>query len=297
MRRFRAFTLLELLVVITVIGVLIALLIPAVQMAREASRRVQCSNYLKQLALASLSYETASGTLPPSNVNSYSIHAHILPYLEQKPLYDAMNFQFPADLASTSVNQTTQAIHLNIFRCPSESSSGTGGLNYPASLGLQLGYGKSTGPFGQQISSITDGLAFTVLFSEWSIGMDDGSSPLRFTYSLPEDYNVPSQINQLASACRDLPSTVPGSLGRGFTWAISGEDENLFSHVLSPGSRSCRNGSSSYGGAFTVGGTHTSLVNVAFGDGHVRPIGFGTQIFVWRALGTRSGGELLDPSF
>lgn len=95
------FTLVELLVVITIIGILIALLLPAVQAAREAARRAQCSNNLKQIGLAVLGYESARGVLPPGAIfwsppdnaaRKGSILVHILPYIEQQPLYDAFDF-------------------------------------------------------------------------------------------------------------------------------------------------------------------------------------------------------------
>jgi prepilin-type processing-associated H-X9-DG protein len=108
-QRFRGFTLIKLLVVISVIGVLVALLLPAVQSARETSRRAQCTNNLKQIALAAISYHEAVGALPQGMsfqvdannpgqnqlgqvVNSHSIHVALLPYLEQQPLFNAVNF-------------------------------------------------------------------------------------------------------------------------------------------------------------------------------------------------------------
>src|SRR5688500_18143097 len=87
-----AFTLVELLVVIDIIGVLIALLLPAVQAAREASRRSQCTNNLKQIGLAALNYEQSHGALPPGSIwgdagrNGGSIFVHLLPMLEQAAL-------------------------------------------------------------------------------------------------------------------------------------------------------------------------------------------------------------------
>jgi prepilin-type N-terminal cleavage/methylation domain-containing protein len=88
--RSSAFTLVELLVVITIIGILIALLLPAVQTAREAARRMQCCNSLKQLALAMHSYAASNGTLPPGalDVNDLSWNCFILPQIEQQGLYD-----------------------------------------------------------------------------------------------------------------------------------------------------------------------------------------------------------------
>src|SRR6059036_1967376 len=95
MRHLRsAFTLVELLVVIAIIGVLVALLLPAVQAAREAARRAQCSNNLKQLSLALHNYENTHNTLPPAGIdsNQMSWTVLLLPFFEQQALYDQFNF-------------------------------------------------------------------------------------------------------------------------------------------------------------------------------------------------------------
>src|SRR5208337_4672768 len=100
----RGFTLIELLVVIAIIAVLIALLLPAVQAAREAARRIQCVNNLKQLGLGMHNYESSNGVLPPQMVltftstgsvfwkSQWGVSSRITPYLELGPLYNAINY-------------------------------------------------------------------------------------------------------------------------------------------------------------------------------------------------------------
>jgi prepilin-type N-terminal cleavage/methylation domain-containing protein/prepilin-type processing-associated H-X9-DG protein len=135
--RRRGFTLVELLVVITIIGILIALLLPAVQAAREAARRAQCASNMKQVAIALHNYESAMGCFPPgliwdcpgSRCYVWGWSAYILPYMEQKALYDQIDFKHPWSYAGgfPSTNGTnwgvTQTIIWN-FLCPSDPQGG-----------------------------------------------------------------------------------------------------------------------------------------------------------------------------
>jgi prepilin-type N-terminal cleavage/methylation domain-containing protein/prepilin-type processing-associated H-X9-DG protein len=132
----RGFTLIELLVVIAIIAVLIALLLPAVQAAREAARRTQCVNNLKQLGLAVANYGDIQGALPPGAayngstapppynlMNDFSMAPRLLPYMEQVALYNSLNMG--AD-HSSPMNSTVLVTRLNVLQCPSDGNVPSG---------------------------------------------------------------------------------------------------------------------------------------------------------------------------
>jgi prepilin-type N-terminal cleavage/methylation domain-containing protein/prepilin-type processing-associated H-X9-DG protein len=206
----RGFTLIELLVVIAIIAVLIALLLPAVQSAREAARRAQCTNNLKQIGLAMHNYHTGHGSFPSGGTvtcaatnpygNPYSMtwgtwsaQGLMLGFMEQQPLYYAANFSWPVVMGpGYPINSTTAMSVINTFICPSDGLSPikfppndqwNGRLNnYFASIGTSTGpsgwstySGGSTGLFTEGgaaygVQHVTDGTSNTIAYGEAVIG-------------------------------------------------------------------------------------------------------------------------------
>lgn len=195
LRRHRAFTLVELLVVIAIIGILVSMLLPAVQAAREAARRSQCTNGLKQLGLANHNYHATYGALPyrrggtccypgPNNGQRLSAFVPLMPFYEQGVLYDYIKAGDPANgispggpyaWESWSVWNTSPPI----LTCPSASGDrGARTQNYAfcigdGATGLNPGYaGQNRGVFGQatRFEGISDGLSNTVMMSERLLG-------------------------------------------------------------------------------------------------------------------------------
>jgi prepilin-type N-terminal cleavage/methylation domain-containing protein/prepilin-type processing-associated H-X9-DG protein len=200
--RQAGFTLIELLVVIAIIAVLIGLLLPAVQAAREAARRIQCVNNLKQLGLAMHNYESGTGSFPfghgPYNNNDWGAFPLLLNYFEQSPVFNSINFADTGHAAgkpavpSTDENGTVKVLTLSVLICPSDIDRLTtifGHVNYAASFGATpAGFGLSSpdGLFGHvggtatipvpagygpdepvvKIADVTDGLSNTAAFSE-----------------------------------------------------------------------------------------------------------------------------------
>lgn len=177
----KAFTLVELLVVIGIIGLLVALLLPAVQAAREAARRMKCTSNLKQIALAVHGYHDSHGVIPPeylrmqTGYGNWGANVLLLPFLEQTALHSQLHPD--GGVLPTTAAQPLLAQHLPLFRCPSNLGHKTnpnvddfGTSNYligePVGVIHREDKNVPHGPRGVRFALVTDGLSNTFIFAE-----------------------------------------------------------------------------------------------------------------------------------
>jgi prepilin-type N-terminal cleavage/methylation domain-containing protein/prepilin-type processing-associated H-X9-DG protein len=237
LRERRGFTLIELLVVIAIIGVLIALLLPAVQAAREAARRAQCTNNLKQLGLAMHNYHSTNDVFPlgcsqgrfnatdasPATWGNWGPQAMLLTFMEAAPLYNAINFNFTADNGQAAyINSTAFNTRISSYLCPSDGLAGVTNINsYAASIGTSIWrnnaedqkatVSQSTGVFAEYASSgvrdCTDGTSNTIAFGEALVG--DRRDQKQAWRSSPMGATIPF-LSDANRALIDASSNQPG---------------------------------------------------------------------------------------
>ncbi len=330
----RGFTLIELLVVIAIIGVLIALLLPAVQAAREAARRSQCTNNLKQIGLALHNYHDAVGSMPPGHLgtgwNDWSASVMLLPYLEQGPVFNSINFARTGLAAWPGywVNRTIFRLQLNVLNCPSDVDRLTnpeGHHNYcgnagnaPESFFDNHKDGACNGCFFSvnhcrpvSFRDVIDGLSQTAAFSEKVKGIGSYSNrydPLKPTSAIvnvpvtpgPNNDNVPQFYYALCKAQAPNPGVTlatSGAISQGQLWFDGHPETGLYNHVMPPNTWSCDDSNNAWvndGGASTASSRHPGVVNVLMADGSVHSIKQTIAPNIWWYLGSRAGNEVVS---
>ncbi len=327
-----AFTLVELLVVIAIIGVLVALLLPAVQAAREAARRMSCTNNLRQCGLAMHNYAGAhAGVLPNAGwsdsllpyPNDYSPLAKLLPYGEQEALRDLIDFNVTlGHVGRTDLPEELRvaaATPVAMFLCPSDPEAavhdGKGlsgavirlaGSNYGMSQGNGLdgvynpGFGANNGicwvNAKVRLADLTDGTSNTLAFAESLRGPCDSPG----TASTPD-----VQVYRAKASCNlarvdgpvDAQTVIAAASGwdgmRLSTWLRAGAPAGpLLNGRLSPNSPVP---DLVYGSekATAARSRHPGGVNACFADGSVRFVNETIEPSTWYALWTRAGGEVV----
>jgi prepilin-type N-terminal cleavage/methylation domain-containing protein/prepilin-type processing-associated H-X9-DG protein len=266
-RRPSGFTLVELLVVIAIIGVLVALLLPAVQAAREAARRMHCANNIHQMALAALNYESRYHRFPTGRIRKvtvgsqvtvadcqWSVHARLLPDLEEKGLVLITDFSIYIDYSPARL------VKVKTFLCPSDINRlddypnhahyGWGRNNYRCCTGSEPGQWNGTEERANGIfvtnefiglGDVTDGASNTAMFSEAVLG--DGNVN---RVEVPGDcFAIASSNNsreQIYSACMAVTpaagASVQGSQS-GQNWSFGNYNTTRYNHIMPPNEKSC----------------------------------------------------------
>lgn len=322
------FTLIELIVVVMIIAILIALLLPAVQSARESSRRIQCSDRLKQIGLALHNYSSIHTVLPfgvgPDDDQAfatvgtlqsrrYSAQSQLLPFLELGNVFNAINFLVDpfhpyvdaklGPLGEYGENYTAARTQVAVFLCPSDVSRLTSVWahnNYRSCNGSTWSGRAGNGMFGQRSAirpqDVTDGLSNTACFSERIMGSGNEAA-----YDLHADLfsqtgawtqdTFHTWCNALTAAtARRLDHDVNG----GETWLEGNMNWTRYNHLLPPNRPSCKNGLTWNGVSMPAASFHADTVNVLLGDGTVRAVRSGVAPSVWSAIATIRGGEVIS---
>lgn len=300
-RKRAAFTLIELLVVITIISVLIALLLPAVQQSREAARRGQCANHLKQIGLGIHNFEQVNSTLPSSRIGPQ--HAtwfvEILPFMEQMNLYNSWNITNTYYLQQSTVRATA----VEAYNCPTRRASmlstqfeiSSTGLpdtqQYPGVMGDYAGNG------GQFAGSIVDNpLCNGVMCQALSQVVNSQVVQTQPQTDLKDITDGTSHTFLVGE--KHAPISMYGQSGP--TWGdgaiYNGDFPRNFSRIAGQPKFNLGQGPKDLSGPFhcKFGSDHPGICQFLFTDGHVAALSNTTDLTVLNKLAVRNDGQIID---
>lgn len=323
------FTLLEVLVAVTVIGLLAAILVPAVQRVREASRLAQCRDRVRGFGAALSNYEAVHRALPPAipatgrqsqpgsyySEHNYSPHIFLLPYLGEEIVFNGFDLSRPQLRIESFGQLPASAAHqLAVFRCPSDSGAGFGS-NYRFSTGDQAhaiqGGGAFSDMVGIKLAKVVDGLSMTAALSERA-GSDDAHG----RFNRQEDFWISSastidrsilfDVDRMVFVCSGLDSEPTWYMSRvGHQWLNAGYAFAWYNHAVPPNSPipDCSSGMvhhvervpqmiNSAGGVHKASSRHVGGVNVLYLDGSMKFVSDSVDLTIWRAAATIAGREV-----
>ena len=322
-KRYRSgFTLVEILVVIAIIGILVALLLPAIQAAREAARRTQCTNNMKQAALALHNYESARKTFPPFNelprtttFQPFSAQARLLPYLEEGNIARLIDLDVAVPFTA---NPEVARMRVDVFICPSEQNARERTtptltyypLNYCFNEGTwfiydpvsdQVGDGAFAPNRAFKASQISDGLSRTMAMSEckayqpniWdtgnpsTLGVKPPATPADAAAFFGGTFDFNGHTEWVEGDVHESGFTTTFTPNTNVPYTDAGGTYNIDITSMRDGEST----SSPTYAAVTARSYHPGHVNVAMMDGSVRVVDDSVDPSVWRASGTRAGGE------
>ncbi len=281
------FTLLELVVVLAVITILLGLLLPAVQYARESARSAKCISNLRQIGIGVHSHLEARQVYPSSALGvewgqSLSPHVFLLPYIDEETLY--RRFDISKGFWDRP-NSDFGNLRIELFHCPSDGGP-PGVTNYPACTGtftwLDDGITDFYGQRARGARDVRDGTSSTVLFSEFTSTGPLGS--IRNT----------DRFDDVGQAIRACAATEPvHRFPLGLPWISAGMGQVFYNHFSGPGTPSCTNGSGSTATSIVSAASHHGGgdVHVLFADGHVERIHREIELAVWREMATRDSSR------
>ena len=314
-----AFTLLELCVSIAIVGLLAAIVIPAVSATREAARRTDCQDRLHQVTAAALAFESSHGRYPTASTRGG--WATLFPYLELDSLQQAL-FRTTPSGGRVSINYDPSlypGLSAEVLTCPSDelANANHGHITYLMNNGTRVEEQPWNG-LPAQTRDITDGLSNTAAFAEHLIQyraawhyIDEELfaypseydpmtiGPIRFTWYLD---GTPATAEDFHDLCQAAPALYHPIRYKDY---IGWSGSHGYKHLMEPNTRSCYPGRidddplrvSNYNSSASVvaSSRHPGCVNVGMCDGHLRVVGDSVDISVWRAAGTISGHEAVAP--